>query len=79
MPYRRTENVVRRLAEREQTILDAAQSIASESGMGAVQIAPVAHRADIAAGTVYRYFPSKNNLIAEVIASAAERGPRLLR
>ena len=24
MPYRRTENVVRRLAEREQTILDAA-------------------------------------------------------
>ena len=73
MPYRRTENVVRRLAEREQTILDAAQSIASESGMGAVQIAPVAHRADIAAGTVYRYFPSKNNLIAEVIASAAGR------
>jgi AcrR family transcriptional regulator len=41
--------------------------------MGAVQIAPVAHRADIAAGTVYRYFPSKNNLIAEVIASAAGR------
>ena len=73
MPYRRTENVVRRLAEREQTILDAAQSIAAESGMGAVQIAPVAHRADIAAGTVYRYFPSKNNLIAEVIASAAGR------
>ena len=73
MPYRRTENVVRRLAERERTILDAAQSIASESGMGAVQIAPVAHRADIAAGTVYRYFPSKNNLIAEVIASAAGR------
>lgn len=73
MAYRRTENVVRRLAEREQTILDAAQSIAAESGMGAVQIAPVAHRADIAAGTVYRYFPSKNNLIAEVIASAAER------
>ncbi|HET7804835.1 MAG TPA: TetR/AcrR family transcriptional regulator [Pseudolabrys sp.] len=73
MPYRRTENVVRRLAAREQTILDAAQSIASESGMGAVQIAPVAHRADIAAGTVYRYFPSKNNLIAEVIALAAGR------
>lgn len=73
MAYRRTENVVRRLAEREQTILDAAQSIAAERGMGAVQIAPVAHRADIAAGTVYRYFSSKNNLVAELIASAAER------
>ena len=41
--------------------------------MGAVQIAPVAQRADIAAGTVYRYFPSKNNLVAELIATTAER------
>jgi AcrR family transcriptional regulator len=73
MAYRRTDNVVRRLAAREQTILDAAQSIAAESGMGAVQIAPVAQRADIAAGTVYRYFPSKNDLIAELIAAAAGR------
>ena len=71
MPYRRTENVVRRLAEREQTILDAARSIAGEKGMGAVQIAAVAHRADIAAGTVYRYFPVENDLVAEVIAAAA--------
>lgn len=73
MAYRRTENVVRRLAEREQTILDAAQSIAGEDGMGAVQIAAVAHRADIAAGTVYRYFPSKSDLVAELIAGMAER------
>lgn len=73
MAYRRTDNVVRRLAAREQTILDAAQSIAAEGGMGAVQIAPVALRADIAAGTVYRYFPSKNDLIAELIAAAAGR------
>jgi AcrR family transcriptional regulator len=73
MPYRRTESVVRRLAEREQTILDAARSIAAESGMGAVQIAAVAQRADIAAGTVYRYFPSKADLIAELISVTAER------
>jgi AcrR family transcriptional regulator len=73
MPYRRTENVVRRLAEREQTILGAAKSIVGEGGMGAVQIAAVAHRADIAAGTIYRYFPSKNDLVAEVIAAAAGR------
>ena len=73
MAYRRTENVVRKLAEREQTILDAAQSIAGEEGMGGVQIAAVAHRADIVAGTVYRYFPSKNDLVAEMIAGTAER------
>ena len=73
MAYRRTENVVRRLAAREQAIVDAARSIAGEGGMGAVQIATVAQRADIAAGTVYRYFPSKAHLVAEVISASADR------
>jgi AcrR family transcriptional regulator len=73
MPYRRTENVVRRLAEREQAILDAAGAIAAEGGMGAVQIAMVAGRAGIAAGTVYRYFPSKTDLVAELVAAVAGR------
>lgn len=71
MPYRRTENVVRRLAEREETILAAATAIAAEGGMGAVQIATVAERAGIAAGTVYRYFPSKTDLVAELVAAVA--------
>ncbi len=73
MPYRRTENVVRRLAEREEAILAAATSIAAEGGMAAVQIAAVAARAGIAAGTVYRYFPSKTDLIAELVAAVAGR------
>lgn len=73
MPYRRTENVVRRLAEREETILDAASAAASEGGMGAVQIAGIAQRAGIAAGTVYRYFPSKTDLVAELVAAVAGR------
>jgi AcrR family transcriptional regulator len=73
MPYRRTENVVRRLAQREDTILAAATAIAADAGMGAVHIAAVAARANIAAGTVYRYFPSKNDLVAELVAAVAER------
>jgi AcrR family transcriptional regulator len=73
MPYRRTENVVRRLAQREETILAAAQALATEGGMAAVQIASVAERAKIAAGTVYRYFPSKTDLVAELIAGVAGR------
>ena len=73
MPYRRTENVVRRLAEREQAILTAATEIAAEGGMAAVQIAAVAARAGIAAGTVYRYFPSKTDLVAELVAAVAGR------
>ena len=43
-------------------ILEAARLLAHEGGMGAVQIAAVAKRADIAAGTVYRYFPAKTDL-----------------
>ena len=73
MPYRRTENVVRKLAARHEAILAAAQALASESGMAAVQIAPVAERAGIAAGTVYRYFPAKTALVAALVAALSER------
>ena len=68
MPYRQTENVIRRLAARRDGILAAAYAIAVEAGMAAVQIAPVARRAGIAAGTVYRYFPSKTDLVAALVA-----------
>jgi len=79
MPYRRTENVVRRLAAREQAILDAASAIARESGMTAVQIAEVASRAGIAVGTVYRYFPSKTALVSALVKTVAARELAALR
>lgn len=41
--------------------------------MEAIQIAQVATRAGIAAGTVYRYFPSKSDLVAELITFVTER------
>ena len=67
MPYRRTENVARRLAARHAAIIAAARDAASEGGMAAVQIAAVAQRAGIAAGTVYRYFPGKTDLVAALL------------
>jgi AcrR family transcriptional regulator len=79
MPYRRTESVVRRLAARRDSIVAAALSIASEGGMAAVQIAPIAERADIAAGTVYRYFPGKAELLTALIAMTQERELAALR
>src|SRR5581483_9085231 len=66
MAYRRTERVERRLAARREAILAAARAAAAEGGMDAVHIAPVAARAGIAAGTVYRYFPNKTDLVAEL-------------
>jgi AcrR family transcriptional regulator len=79
MPYRRTENVVRRLAARHDAIIAAARAAASEGGMAAVQIAPIAERAGIAAGTVYRYFPAKTDLVAALLAALAEREIAALR
>jgi AcrR family transcriptional regulator len=73
MAYRRTENVVRRLAARHEAIVAAAGALAAEAGINAVQIAPVAERAGIAAGTVYRYFPSKTDLVAALVEAMSER------
>ncbi|MGB7100351.1 MAG: helix-turn-helix domain-containing protein [Xanthobacteraceae bacterium] len=72
MPYRRTENVNRRLAARRDAIIAAARMLASESGMAAVQIADVAVRAGIATGTVYRYFPAKTDLVAALLTEITE-------
>jgi len=72
MPYRRTENIARRLAARRDAIIAAARQMASEGGMAAVQIAPVAARAGIAAGTVYRYFPAKTDLVAALLTEMSE-------
>src|SRR6202162_6406746 len=71
MVYRRTYQVVKRLAARPSAILAAARDAAAEGGMAAVQIAPVAVLANVAAGTVYRYFPSKADLISELIAEVS--------
>ena len=79
MAYRRTDRVVQRLAARHEAIIVAARALASEQGMGAVQIAPVADRAGIAAGTVYRYFPSKTALVEALVAAVAETEIAALR
>jgi AcrR family transcriptional regulator len=72
MAYRRTANVLRRLNARHDAIVDAARDAATEGGMSAVQIAPVAERAGVAAGTVYRYFPGKIELVGALVESVAE-------
>jgi AcrR family transcriptional regulator len=71
MAYRQTERVTRKLAARREAILAAALATLAENGLAAVQIAPVAERAGIAAGTVYRYFPTKAELVAAVVAGLA--------
>jgi AcrR family transcriptional regulator len=79
MPYRRTPRIQERLDSRYAALIAAAQAIAAEQGMGAVQIAPVASRAGIAAGTVYRYFPSKVSLVTALAEAEAVREAEALQ
>ena len=54
-------------AARRERILDAATELATEGGWDAVQMREVAERAEVALGTLYRYFPSKVHLLVSVL------------
>src|SRR5881275_3239590 len=53
---------------RRRRILRAAADLATEGGFDAVQMREVADRADVALGTLYRYFPSKVHLLVSAMA-----------
>jgi AcrR family transcriptional regulator len=59
--------------ERRRRILDATLALASKGGYDAVQMRTVAEKADVALGTLYRYFPSKIHLLVSALAREFER------
>src|ERR1700757_4109249 len=71
MVYRRTHQVVKRLAARRSAILSAARDAAADGGMAAGQIAPGAVRANVGGGTRDPYFPLRAELISELIAEVS--------
>jgi AcrR family transcriptional regulator len=58
--------------DRRRRILDATVSLASKGGFDAVQMRAVAEQADVALGTLYRYFPSKIHLLVSALARQFE-------
>src|SRR6187431_883515 len=64
--------------ERRKRILDATIALASKGGFDAVQMRAVAERADVALGTLYRYFPSKIHLLVSGLARELERAQEKL-
>src|SRR5690349_25045438 len=59
--------------DRRKRILDATLALASKGGYDAVQMRAVAEKADVALGTLYRYFPSKIHLLVSGLARELER------
>jgi TetR/AcrR family transcriptional regulator, cholesterol catabolism regulator len=64
--------------DRRKRILDATLALASKGGYDAVQMRTVAERADVALGTLYRYFPSKIHLLVSELAREFEQSQEKL-
>ncbi|MCO5970519.1 TetR/AcrR family transcriptional regulator [Actinoallomurus soli] len=73
MPYRRTPRIEARLGASRDRIRAAALAVVAEQGYAGCSIAAVARRAGVATGSVYRHFPSKSDLVAEVFRVASQR------
>jgi AcrR family transcriptional regulator len=58
--------------DRRRRILDATVALACRGGFDAVQMRAVAEQADVALGTLYRYFPSKIHLLVSALAQQFE-------
>lgn len=59
--------------DRRRRILEATLLLASKGGYDAVQMRTVAERAEVALGTLYRYFPSKIHLLVSALAAELEK------
>src|SRR5690349_11472640 len=68
LPATGSTALARSQAARRRRVLDATLRLASEGGFDAVQMRDVAAAADVALGTVYRYFSSKERLLLEAMA-----------
>jgi AcrR family transcriptional regulator len=67
--------LARSQAARRRRVLDAALRLAERGGFEAVQMRDVATEANVALGTVYRYFTSKERLLLEGLAARLEARP----
>jgi AcrR family transcriptional regulator len=71
--------VAARLADSRRRILDAARIVVADQGFAAAQVAVVASVANVATGSVYRHFPSKSSLFAEMLRSVCDRELAIVR
>ncbi|HYB25994.1 MAG TPA: TetR/AcrR family transcriptional regulator [Solirubrobacteraceae bacterium] len=60
-------------------LLAAARELIEEGGYGAAPVVAIAERTGVAAGTLYRHFPSKGDLFLEVFRSVCAGEERAMR
>jgi len=79
MPATVSPKVAARLADSRRRILEAARVVVAEQGFAAAQVAVVAQVAGVATGSVYRHFPSKASLFAEMLREVCEHELEVVR
>jgi AcrR family transcriptional regulator len=65
----RPDQLTRSQAARRQRVVASAMALGAEGGYDAVQMRDVAARADVALGTIYRYFVGKDHLLAAALVA----------
>jgi len=70
---------IERLQATKTAILEAARDVVAQSGWKDAQIALIAAKAGVATGSVYRYFDSKADLYAQVLALVSQREVDVVR
>lgn len=67
------ETMTPRQLERRQRVLDAVIGLVAEGGIDDMQMRELAERSGVALGTVYRYFSSKDHVVAAALLSWASQ------
>lgn len=73
MAYRPTEKTRARKQAQCQKLLNAAVALVAEEGFQGLKISDIARRAELATGSFYKHFKSKEELCAEVFRTATVR------
>lgn len=72
MAYRETDHTRAKKTLTRERLLRAARDLVAGGGFAAATAAAVAQRSGVAAGSIYRHFPNKAELVAEVFRYATE-------
>ncbi|MER5883200.1 TetR/AcrR family transcriptional regulator [Streptomyces sp. NPDC001941] len=73
MVYRRTERTRRNAREKEEAFLRAAHELVARHGFAGAKVTAVAAACGASAGSLYSYFGSRDELLAQVFRRAADR------
>ncbi len=69
----------RLLVPTRERLLRAAQELIEQDGYGAASVLAIADRAGVAGGTLYRHFPSKEELFVELFRTVCDREVQAMR